>query len=778
MEIITKSIQELRTASEVKDDTELAIQRVGSTRAEKTNIESLSVALSKTKTFASIKSTADASGLQMQQHLSSSDPHGDRAFASDLISSHLQGDPHGSNAYTDDQLAAHTSAYDPHGSNAFAENRYQQHIKDFDPHGDRLYTDTLLEIHNIAEDPHGDRYYTDYELETHSKSTDPHGDREYSDKQLKDHENATDPHSIIPIVTSLIEAHDKNNSSHNFENRLNTITNSVDKQINTKLLSMVGDSIAPLVNGEVPSTLYKNFVKVEGLGVRPTIGERGVLYLDEITETVSYWDGSRYLEVRGSSSRGEEILTTDLIEEGERSDKRFFTQELEDRLNSKISSVNSTSTDNSLLAYSEGTDILFKTLIAEGDISLKDIGSSIIIGNTTHPFKGKYDESVRLTTNSSVLENVNANTVVSLKGTIAAKNYEVAENNVLVNDYSTWDVEALFMSKGSAIGVEKPRNVAISTNGLVVSGFAVPASFVKAYDFQGQLIGEATTQVDGGFTITCNRAILDGSLILLYVFTEDLLVSEPLYFYSKNRQIAEYISAVSFNKEGNKIRGRTARGATVIVTDQETVELGRAITTDTGNFDITLNKTLLDRDIINITANVDELLFSLESYSVGLKDITVPYDIVINHEGTVLKGKAEPLSKIIVGGIDGTKITSTNAAGEWKYTAFSDPFTKEELAELPIMVMQEDRQGTVVVNIETEMVRYNNLPITNKKTTTANQIFEVKNIKRVLGQSALNVDIGYDKITKQLYIEGINTTKNMIDWAGDIKIIREDIEVQ
>ncbi|WP_428956243.1 hypothetical protein [Streptomyces sp. cg35] len=70
------------------------------------------------------------------------------------------------------KVTAHTEATDPHGDRAAASNALAAHVTATDPHGDRDAAATALAGHASATDPHGDRAYADGKLAKTSNLSD------------------------------------------------------------------------------------------------------------------------------------------------------------------------------------------------------------------------------------------------------------------------------------------------------------------------------------------------------------------------------------------------------------------------------------------------------------------------------------------------------------------------------------------------------------------------------------------------------------------------------
>ncbi len=202
---------------------------------------------------------------------------------------------------------------------------------------------------------------------------------------------------------------------------------------------------------------------------------------------------------------------------------------------------------------------------------------------------------------------------------------------------------------------EAPSNLAISTDGLSVSGRGTAGDTIEVRSTTGTLLGTASVASDGSFTVTLNAAQLDGQTLNVTQIDAQLLTSQPSAIIAPDVTAPPTPSDLSVTADGI-LSGITAPSAKVNVLDANGNPLGSVTAGPDGHFTFTLPATLKNGEPIQVVAT-DGTNDSLAA-SANAPDTTAPNPVdhlVISPDGTRVSGTGEPGTtvKVTVSGPDG-----------------------------------------------------------------------------------------------------------------------------
>lgn len=782
-ELIGKSINDLNVAPALLDTSCIAVQREGSSRIEKAKLGSVAEYLTKSNTFQTLlkKTVTESGGESLLSHTSHYDPHGDKAYTDNKFLNHLNADdPHGDRLYTNSKIIDHIIDNDPHGDRGYAISLINDHKSDLDPHGDREYTDNSIIQHSDSLDPHGDRGYSLNLLLEHKFEDDPHGLVSKINHEMYAHKNEDDPHGLYTKIIELLESHNNDEESHpNLTYQLKNLNQTVVSELNNALSHKLGTVLPFLENGTIPNKFLNKTLIINSEFELPTIGEENILYINTSAQSMHVWYDSRYIAVGGANGFDTIGLSTDEVEPGGNENRQYFSKADKEALEKKIEIITTDETGISTYnkVMSSDGSLFLKSLASEGNIQIIEDDTKLTFKTDDYIYKASYNEDVILTSDTDLLDNIDYNDLIILKGVVTATNYKAAGNMRLVNYLNRWEVNAVLATQGSSTPVTKPYGMVISSNGLVITGQTAPTHNIEVYSMTNDLLGEAVSLTEGSFTVVLNSAELTGRRLKLYTVTPEGNRSEPSYFFTNNTTSINGITAVSFNKLGDTIRGITSRGTTVKITDSNQVELGSGLTDEFGNFNIKLNKSLLTNDMIRITAKLGADLTTTLEHTVNIKDIEAPYLITYNIERTVLKGYAEPNAVISFRYNNRTYSTATDSQGRWTLFLFSDPIITNE--DLIFTVKQEERVTTTAINIEESYSDTTSDLLVKENVTNFETKFLVKTITTVLGKETdAELDLVFNSVTRNLEIRGKNKDGQEVIWLGQFNIIKDSLDIQ
>jgi len=256
------------------------------------------------------------------------------------------------------------------------------HISAIDPHGDRAFATNIINNHNNLNDAHGHKAYSEGLITAHNSVPDPHGHKAYSNQVLTNHLNVNDPHEIKPYVDQEIEdkidAHKVAIDPHGDRAYINGL-----RGANNGLAPL--DSAGKISTIYLPSTTAP--VSFITNATRPIVGTSQVIYANTEINNLTYWNpvANNYESFTGNGVGV--INSTDDLPQGTNLNRRYFTTGIESGLTASLAdkvttAVNVGSSGESIFRDKIGTTINFKKLIAGSNISILDTGNTLTINST------------------------------------------------------------------------------------------------------------------------------------------------------------------------------------------------------------------------------------------------------------------------------------------------------------------------------------------------------------------------------------------------------------
>lgn len=778
-DIVTKSILETAKARTLENSAALLIQRQSSSKAEHTLLEDvINFTANSNILDTKIKDVANRSiGIALTTHSNSPDPHGDRAYTNEELTKHLNfNDPHGNNLYTNQAITTHSSALDPHGDRLFATTAIETHSKAVDPHGDRLFTTTELSKHSTSDDPHGDRVYSFTLMQNHKSEADPHGHKNYTDTSMNAHKVETDPHGINARLATAINTHNTNEDAHNLNARLATISQALRNDLETNVNQKVGLTIAPLEYGVVPKANLPTSVMVDTFSNFPKTGaSENALYVDKETKLSYIYMQNSYQEINkgiGGSNGG---ITTDIVPAGINPDRQYLTRAIQNTINSKLEDIIPSGSGTSLIgSVNLGQNLkALKTIVTEGALQIEDRGIDLVLKTSDYNFEAYYNKNTLLTTDSDILKHFEKDERIVLKGVIQAVAITDTDAIRMIDKYSSWEVYGLLGTTGTSTPIISPSQIVQSSNGIVVTGTGVAGTKVEIYSAENEKLGESNTIESTAFSITLNSPKLNGEKLKLYTVTLEGNRSKPTIHYAHSSTSVRDIDCISISMDGLKVRGKTTRGAIVDLTTNTDTPLGSATADVNGNFTITSSTPLVSNDTVVLIAKMGADLRATETIVVELPIITPVYDIVLNETNTVITGKAEPLSLIVVKSANDGETgytTSTDSQGNFSLFNYSSSLIEDEYI---LTVSKDARSAETAFIVNMPLIITNPEPIVKDILNSESTNFIIKEVKLVSQNTTnLSIDLVYNPITKELEIVGKTTMDRYINWEGFLNIRR------
>ncbi|QRK86623.1 BapA prefix-like domain-containing protein [Pseudomonas granadensis] len=200
-----------------------------------------------------------------------------------------------------------------------------------------------------------------------------------------------------------------------------------------------------------------------------------------------------------------------------------------------------------------------------------------------------------------------------------------------------------------------PTNLALSADGLTLTGSATAGSTVSIRNASGLLLGSAVVAANGSFSVTLNVAQLNGEQLSAVATSTTGINSSPTDYIAADIAAPTPLSELSLAPNGIALTGRGEAGATVTVLGTGGVVLGSAVVAANGTFSVTLNPAQTSGQTLSLS-QADAAGNESNSVNLIAPDLLAPNPpaaLAVSNDGSVLTGTGEA----------GTTVKVFNAAG-------------------------------------------------------------------------------------------------------------------
>jgi hypothetical protein len=231
---------------------------------------------------------------------------------------------------------------------------------------------------------------------------------------------------------------------------------------------------------------------------------------------------------------------------------------------------------------------------------------------------------------------------------------------------------------------DTPSNLALSADGLTLTGVGSPRSFIAVRRFNGALLGTAQVADNGNFSVALSSAQVNGEALSVSAAFSDGLSSLPAPVTAVDNTAPDALIEYRLASDGVTLTGRGEAGATVLVTNPDGVELGTALVAPDGTFTATLDPAQIGGQQLTL---VQTDAAGNESVSVSLTapDRVAPpaaADLALDPTGTVLSGTGEAGASVAVRDGAGTLLGSgvVRVDGTFQVTLSAQQINGQQLA--------------------------------------------------------------------------------------------------
>jgi hypothetical protein len=205
----------------------------------------------------------------------------------------------------------------------------------------------------------------------------------------------------------------------------------------------------------------------------------------------------------------------------------------------------------------------------------------------------------------------------------------------------------------------------IDAVGKVISGKAEAKAKVYVVDLQNNIIGEATADAEGNYSIQLKRDVTDGERVGVYAKDAAGNQSSFVAVTGSKDTIAPKAPEAQFNEAGSIVSGRAEAGSKVSLysSDGKTLLAGPVTAGSDGSFSLSVNPPLAKDTQAQVIAQDTAGNQSQQSTVVVGQDTLAPAiaKLEVNSAGTQVKGYAEANSMVEVKNDKGQVLASTSA---------------------------------------------------------------------------------------------------------------------
>ena len=195
---------------------------------------------------------------------------------------------------------------------------------------------------------------------------------------------------------------------------------------------------------------------------------------------------------------------------------------------------------------------------------------------------------------------------------------------------------------GDVTAPDAPTDIAISGNGLIVSGRGEPGSTASVIDINGNVLGTAVVGTDGLFNVNLSVAQNAGQVLQLTLTDAAGNTSGNVPVLAPDTTPPLAPSAFALSADGLTLTGRAEAGSRVLVRDASGRVIGATRAELDGSFSVLLDAAQRNGEKLNISAT--DAAGNSASAELTAADTTAPTqvrDVVISADGTQISGKGE-----------------------------------------------------------------------------------------------------------------------------------------
>ncbi len=234
----------------------------------------------------------------------------------------------------------------------------------------------------------------------------------------------------------------------------------------------------------------------------------------------------------------------------------------------------------------------------------------------------------------------------------------------------TSGLSAPFAIVVDTVAPDAPEDLAVSSDGLTVTGSAEAGSSIAITSAAGRLLGNAVAGEDGNFRVTLNAPQTNGQQLTAIATDAAGNSSQPTRTGAGDTTAPVAPLELAITPDGAVVTGRAEPGSTVTIVNASNENVGSGLVDDNGNFSIELTTPQITGELLSATAT-DTANNTGPAATVATPDLTppaAPSDLLVSEDGTTLSGSAEAGSTVTVTGPDNAPLGSATADDDGRFS--------------------------------------------------------------------------------------------------------------
>ncbi|EXH89944.1 Ig-like domain-containing protein [Acinetobacter baumannii] len=315
----------------------------------------------------------------------------------------------------------------------------------------------------------------------------------------------------------------------------------------------------------------------------------------------------------------------------------------------------------------------------------------------------------------------------------------------------------------------------IDTAGKVVTGTTEANATVTVKNAVGTVVGTATADVTGKYSVTMDKAYLNGESLSATASDQSGNATAPKTINAPDTTAPSSLTA-TIDTAGKVVTGTTEANATVTVKNAVGNVVATAKADVTGKYSVTMDKAYLNGESLSATAS-DKSGNATTPKTIVAPDTTAPSSLTatIDAAGKVVTGTTEANAVVAVKNAAGTVIGTATADATGKYSVTLD---KAYLNGESLSATASDKSGNatapktiVAPDITAPSSLTATIDVAGKVvtgTTEANAVVTVKNTAgTVIGTATADATGKYSITLDQAYLNGESLNATAADKSGN-----------
>ncbi len=230
--------------------------------------------------------------------------------------------------------------------------------------------------------------------------------------------------------------------------------------------------------------------------------------------------------------------------------------------------------------------------------------------------------------------------------------------SVIQTDAATNASPLASVTAPGALAESAPTNLALSANGLTLTGSATAGSTVSVHSVSGATLGSAVVGNDGTFSVTLSSAQLNGQPLSAIATSSDGIMSLPTAILASDVTAPAPLTDLHLAATGATVTGHGEAGATVTVLGAGGVILGTTTVGTDSSFSVTLTPAQINGQTLTLS-QTDAAGNESNSANLTATDLVAPgapTAMAVSSDGLILSGTGEAGATVRVVNTNGTVV--------------------------------------------------------------------------------------------------------------------------